>query len=189
MGGISVLSTALWRSGPWPLVAYTVWSWKLMTMRYLVGSLIPAESTAAVKQDAETGWRGALQSCLVHVHESLRFPSLVQNSVTVVLWWLALVPLAAANLGREQRARFFQFNRSFILVNFHGLTLPLAAADHLLCPRRLCPLDLWLGLAWSAMYLAFYYSVMDPRGLHLYIFLSPHTKWCVVPFAAIMSFY
>merc|ERR1712146_371305 len=69
------------------------------------------------------------------------------------------------------------------------LNLPLVALEHLLSPRLLTLKDLWIGFATSIAYLSFYLAVLDPNGIHLYIILSPRTKWSPVVGGTILGGY
>mmetsp|Transcript_99205 Transcript_99205/g.309203 ORF Transcript_99205/g.309203 Transcript_99205/m.309203 type:complete len:304 (+) Transcript_99205:112-1023(+) len=182
--GCSLLASSLWHEGWWPMVSYTMQSWTLMTTRYVLGTL---ELHDAGSSPSSGRWRQAVS----RFNEALRFPSLVQNSITVVVWWTVLVPIILALYGKDarRRAAFQKFNMSFALLNFHGMNLPLAAADHLLSPRRLLPSDLWLAIASATAYVLFYLSVLDSRGLHLYIILSPRTKFSAVSTGSILACY
>merc|ERR1719253_2061477 len=73
-----------------------------------------------------------------------------------------------------------------MLLTVHGLNLPLAAAGHLLSPRKLDLSDLWRVVAFSLSYLAFYLSYMDRKGNHFYIILSPRAWWSPVVYGGMM---
>lgn len=181
--GTSMLAFSLRNQGWWPMVSYTMQSWTLMTTRYVLGTLELHDSGSP----DPVGWRRVVS----RLNEALRFPCLVQNSVTVVVWWLVLTPIIMLQYGKDarRRAAFNRFNFSFALLNFHGMNLPLAAADHLLNPRRLLPSDLWLAVASATGYVLFYLSVLDARGIHLYIILSPRTKLSVFATGSLVAAY
>ena len=174
--------------GVWPLISYTMISWSLMTARYTLQVL-----------------------GITRVAELLRFPSLAQNSVTVLVWWLILVPIMHLNTSGKARADFWKWNLSPFLLNVHGAlkymlydynsklhnyvilfvgaNLPLAVVDHLISPRQLTHHDLWTGLAIGTAYLTFYLNVLDSNGLHLYIILSPRTVAAALVYAASLASY
>lgn len=113
----------------------------------------------------------------LHGDESLRFVSLAQNSVTFIVWWAVIVPIAMLLQKHKQRVAFLRWQLTDpLLLNVHLLNLPLAALDHVLSPRRLTAHDLWLALVSGTAYFCMYMKVLDPRGLHFYIILSPRTK-------------
>ena len=178
--GLGILGM-MWReTGPWPLVSYTMQSWSLMTLRNLLGAL--GNSRAA----AGTSW----QQPVLQLAEALRFPMLVQNSVTVLVWWAVLVPILYIRLDDpKRRAAFMAWNSSFFLLNVHLLNLPLAAASHLLQPRPLTAADLWMGVAAALSYLTLYLGVLDPNGLHFYIILSPRKRYSALVYGAILASY
>lgn len=179
--GSGLLALSHRHMGWWPLASYTMQSWVLMTTRYLLGAIEPADFSNS------SGWRQAV----ARVNEALRFPALVQNSVTVTIWWLVLVPITAATYMTDAKKRngFVRFNASFPLINFHLLNLPLAAADHLLSPRKLHSSDLWTAMTIALGYVCFYLSTLDPKGIHLYIILSPRTKLNLLVTGGVLSYY
>ena len=83
--------------GLWPLISYTMMSWCLMTARY------------TLEVFGET-----------RIAEALRFPSLAQNSITVIVWWLALVPILLMSMSQKARRAFWKWNLSPFLLNVHG---------------------------------------------------------------------
>ena len=118
------------------------------------------------------------------------FPSLVGNSLTVVVWWLVLVPLITY-LFKTPKAKkdFWDFNTSFMLINVHLLNLLFASTDFLTYGRTLSMFDLWMGLAVALAYVLMYLFVLDPAGWHFYIILTPRTPWCVVVYSGIIGLY
>ena len=124
-----------------PFVSYTIVSWSLLTTRNAC-LLFGCHKAAA----------------------ALRFPSLVQNTVTVVVWWFVLVPAIYFTLPPDNAVRrgFIKFNKSPFLINVHLLNAPLALADTLLPPFRvLTAADLWLSMALAMLYCLFYLLVLD----------------------------
>lgn len=143
-----------------PLASYTITSWNLLTLRMIcayIGSAFKLELFEVLAV-------------------ALRFPALVGSTVTVIVWWIILVPLIYGFLEEgEQTKRFIAFNSSFFLVNVHLLVLPIAAAEFIGSSSPLCFFDLWMGLVVAFVYVLFYLNVLDPAGLHFYIILSPRT--------------
>mmetsp|Transcript_121020 Transcript_121020/g.270466 ORF Transcript_121020/g.270466 Transcript_121020/m.270466 type:complete len:312 (+) Transcript_121020:130-1065(+) len=180
--GMSLLAVVVRAFGPWPLVTFTMQSWTMMTTRYVLGAIAPAESREAIVPR----WRRAA----IRLNEALRFPCLAQNSITLVVWWLALVPLMFTFMkDAKRRSNFWKFNARPVLFNVHVMNLPLAALDHFLNPRRLLPSDLWVGIASGVAYVSFYQAFLDRSGLQLYIILSPRTKLSLVTVAAFLGGY
>ena len=160
----------------------TTTGWSLTLLRNVLDAAVP-QQTGALPPDAPR-W----QALAVSASEALRFPALCANSVTVAAWWLALVPLLYSyQKTREAKRAFMEWNLSPFLLNVHALNMPLAAAAHLLSPRRLSRADLWAGLALSYAYLLFYLRRLDARGLHFYIILSPRTRWAPAVYAAYLG--
>jgi hypothetical protein len=170
--GLGVLALMRKQFGWWPLISFTMQSWTLLTVRSCLGAASAWSSKAGA------------------VAEALRFPMLVQNSVTFLVWWTALVPIMVSRMEtRKQRADFLAWNRSFFLLNVHVANLALAAASHLARPRLLAPFDLWAGIAGALSYLVFYLSALDRTGLHLYIILTPRARWSAAVYASLLGSY
>jgi hypothetical protein len=168
-----ILGVMLYRTGPGPLVSYTMTSWNLLTLRLL------------------SSWLGSLGFLWAYEFSNiLLFPSLVMNTITVLIWWLVLVPLISY-LSKSPKAKkeFWSFNTSFMLVNIHFLNLILAGVDFLTYGRELNIFDLWMGLVVALVYIIFYLFVLDPAGWHFYIILTPRTPWCVVVYSGILGLY
>jgi hypothetical protein len=152
--------------GYWPFASYTMLSWSILTIRNI--SII-------------LGW--------YNIATILRFPSLVQNTVTVLIWWLILVPIIYFSKKPEERTAFLKWNKGPFLVNVHFLNICLATLDVYLAPRILTLADLWISIFIAFLYLMFYLLVLDRAGAHFYIILSPRTKCCILVYAGIMGVY
>lgn len=163
------------KTGCWPMVGFTVQSWTWMTMRYALG-------VAAMLGPTTTA------SLAVRLSEGLRFVSLLQNSLTVLVWWFVLVPgIYFSTKTKADRAHFMRSQWTPFLINVHLLNLPLAAVEHLVNPRLLVPRDIWTSIAFSMAYFVVYMCVLDANGLHFYIILSPRTPLFVLSFSALMG--
>lgn len=128
------------------------------------------------------------QRAFAALSEALRYPALWQATLTAAGWWLALFPvLYRCQKGAKAKRAFLAWNTRPFLVNVHGLNLPLAAAAHLLSPRRLTPRDLWIALAGTYLYLLFYLRHLDRNGLHFYIIFTPRTRWAPVVYASVIG--
>lgn len=170
---LGIISVILYKSGPGPLFSYTITSWNLLILRLLssyVGSL---------------GYLWAYE-----LSNIVLFPSLVGNTLTVLIWWAVLVPLITY-LFKEAKAKkaFWDFNTSFTLLNVHLLNLILAAVDFLTYGRPLSAFDLWMGFAVAFTYMLMYLFVLDPAGWHFYIILTPRTPFCVLIYSTILGMY
>eukprot|EP00933_Yihiella_yeosuensis_P032913 TRINITY_DN2659_c0_g4_i2.p1 TRINITY_DN2659_c0_g4~~TRINITY_DN2659_c0_g4_i2.p1 ORF type:complete len:293 (+),score=26.03 TRINITY_DN2659_c0_g4_i2:286-1164(+) len=151
-----------------PFVSYTMTSYVLLAIRLSMHAL-----------------------GFVNVAEVLRFPVLVMNFVTTTVWWTVLVPvlLAACPGGKDGRWRFIKFNFSFFLLNVHLLNLPISMWEHRTTWRPLMFGDLWVGLAVAFAYTLFYLNVLDRKGIHFYIILSPRPWWCIFVYSGIIGLY
>ena len=165
--GVGLLLVMFRTVGAWPLASYTMVSWSLTTARALL--LLGGCRRAAAY---------------------LRCASLTQNAITVLLWWGAIAPAIYVSLPTAaQRAAFARFNRTPFLVSVHLLNLPLAVVDHALEPRLLTVADFAASLTLGFAYLLFYLGVLDRRGVHFYIVLSPRTPLCGVVYGLILAIY
>jgi len=180
--GLYGLSVMVWMRnlvGISVIVSYTMQSWMICTTRYCAGYM------ASLLSD-NSPWKKRLTA----LDEGLRFPSLVQNTTTFAVWWMVLTPILLLSLKNgDQRKQFMKWNTSPFLLTVHGLNLPFAVADRLMSPRSLCKHDLFSGVALSVSYLLFYLEVLDRNGLHLYIILSPRTRFAPFVYGAIIHSY
>jgi hypothetical protein len=156
---VYVHQTAVKAVGWWPYVSYTMCSYSLLSVRFMLVAL----------------GGGALA-------EFIRFPTLAMSSTTTVVWWALIAPAMMLCMPEgKARRKFMEWNFSFFLVNVHLLNFPLALMDYHLTWRPLCLWDIWAGIVTAMIYLIFYLNVLDRRGMHFYIILSPRRAWCCVP--------
>lgn len=162
------------QAGPLPLTTYTITSWNLLTFRLFTSYL------------GDLGYEWAFE-----VSQIVLFPALVGCTITCTIWWFVLTPLISNLLKKKLKdhVEFWKWNTSFILLNLHGMMLVFASIDFIYCGRQLVPYDLWLGLLVAFVYVLFYLLVLDPRGLHFYIILTPRTPFCVVSYSLILATY
>lgn len=176
-GCYGLLNTALTLCavGVWPLFAsYTLTSWNLMTVRFFSAYL------------AGNGF-----SACTLLANLTRFPALVGCTITVTIWWGVLVPMIHHLLRTDptERKFFWDFNLSFTLINVHLLNLPMIGVDFWLSGHRLHFFDLYCGLVMAFVYCLFYLNILDPRGLHFYIILTPRSRLCVLSYGLILLAY
>mmetsp|Transcript_99710 Transcript_99710/g.321226 ORF Transcript_99710/g.321226 Transcript_99710/m.321226 type:complete len:285 (+) Transcript_99710:109-963(+) len=162
--GAAVLLYMLRKWGSWPMVSWTMLGWTCTTMRYLAGGL---------------GYTS--------LQRALTFPSLFANSVTVLVWYLGVVPgiLVITPKGKRRKA-FNNMIMSWFLFLVHGMNFPFSFADWYVQPVRLDLFDLWAGFAYGLLYITFYLAVLDPIGVHLYFILSPRKWWGALVYAGIV---
>lgn len=160
-------------AGFFPFTSYTLTSWNLMVGRLLFAYL------------------GQYSAIAQTIADGLRFPALVFNSCTVILWWTVFVPLIDYLLRTDpdERRRFRKLNISPLLINIHFLNLPIVAAEFLWTGQPLRGTDLWFGQLFGFLYLSFYLLVMDAAGFHYYIIMTPRTPWCCVSHGGVIGFY
>ena len=165
--GITILAAVLYASGWWPLVSYTITSWNLLWIRMIFAAL-----------DMKL------------IARIFKFPSLVGCTITVTIWWTILVPLIHHLMGdKEKQAGFWKFNTSFLLLNVHLVNLPIAAIEFYFSASKLVFFDLWIALCVAFIYMVFYLGVLDAKGIHLYIILTPRTHLCFISYSLILSIY
>lgn len=170
----TITGVLLYFAGPLPLTTYTVTSWNLLTLRLFFSYL---------------GDQG--NEMAFDLSQVLLYPALVGCSITCTIWWLVLTPLIS-NLLKKKKSDYIDFwkwNTSFILLNLHGMMLVFAAIDFIYCGRHLVACDLWLGLLVAFIYMLFYLLVLDPRGLHFYIILTPRSSYCLISYSLILLVY
>lgn len=165
-------------TGYFPLISYTMLSWNILTMRLLTAYL------------AASNHSPSLLSLFRRVSAILKFPALVMNTVTVLVWWFILVPVISYFMSdTKAKNAFSKFNRSVPLLNIHALNLPIAAAEFLWTGIRLEYPDMHSALVICFLYMMFYLLVLDTRGIQIYIIFTPRTRWCIVIFSLIPMLY
>ena len=145
--------------------SFTMCCWKVLTLRLLVAGL--------------SAWFTFLE----RPAEILRFPALCGASVTVGIWWAAIVPVAICILfkTKAQRKEFMLLQSDFFLIHVHALNIIFASLDHAGIGgggRDLTPADFLLASVLGMAYLCVYLSYHDPRGYHIYLVLSPRLHTC-----------
>merc|ERR1712113_150014 len=136
------------------MASWTMLGWTAATMRDLAGALA----------------FGSIQRILT-------FPSLLANSVTFFLWYSLILPGLLIMTPKHHRGRVMnRFVYSLFMCTVHGINLPFSMIDFAWQPTALNDFDLWAGVAYGLLYIAFYLSTLDPLGAHLYFIISPR-KW------------
>ena len=172
--GILTTSLTVYFVGAWPLASYTLTSWNLMTVRLLTAYLA-----------------GAGFKSMELVANLVRFPALIGCTITVLVWWMVLVPLITALLWTDRTGFWFfwKWNLSGPLLNVHLLNLPLVGIEYLSSLHHMSYFDLWMGLTVALVYVLFYLNVLDARGLHFYIVFTPRTPLCFISYLALILLY
>lgn len=159
--GVAVVAwTAWWLDGAWPLLTFTVCGWMITTLRYLAGGM---------------GIRGA--------QRVLTFPALLFNTITIVVWYSALVPLFIA---LERPGHRLELAHSLLLsplfLVLHAFNWPWTLADWYAQPVIIDGFDLWCGILFAVAYVLFYVFVLDLADLHIYPIIVVRRWWggCVL---------
>ncbi len=172
MALISIVFVAY--AGILPMASYTLTSWNLLSLRLLLAWAAEGSSSLLLRQAA-----------LV-----IRFPALVGNAVTVIVWWTVLVPVIWVLIGDAAKRRgFLLFNIKPFLLLVHLWNLPMALVDFVASGQEFYMFDLWCGFAVVVAYMVFYLNYLDRHGLHFYIVFTPRTPWCVVTYSAVLVIY
>lgn len=164
--GTAVSSIMVRYMGVWPMCSWTMCGWNLCTLRYLFGAL---------------GWATA--------QRVLTFPSILTNVVTVLVWYVAILPgiLTMTPKGEKRKWVLQHLVFSPMLLVVHGFNLPFALGDYFADKVKLTSFDLWVGLMYSMLYLCFYLFVLDYVGAHFYFILSPRKKWAACSYALLLG--
>lgn len=160
----------------WAFASYTIWSWVFSSVYFV----------ASAARDLTSGQISSLANW---VAAAVRFPALVQVSITVILWWLVLFPMITSLLPAKDKMGFVRFNFGFIMLNIHGAVFPAVLTDFLLSATPLNAFDLWASFAIGLAYIVWYLAFLDRNGFPLYIFLSPRTHWSPLIYSAILALY
>jgi len=153
--GMGVMVYMVKYVGVWPMVSWTVMGWMVTTLRYGAGTL-----------------------GLVGLQRVLTFPSLMTNTVTVLIWYTVLVPgiiLMSPKKARNKILNDWVFD--WFLATIHGVNWPFCILDWYFQPIPLNLFDLWVSALYCVAYISFYLGVLDPAGVHLYFILSPRKWW------------
>eukprot|EP00980_Cylindrotheca_fusiformis_P009688 scaffold2141_cov120-Cylindrotheca_fusiformis.AAC.23 len=149
-------------SGAW--VAFTLWSWTIVTVRFGLGVLAPFAEVARLPLDV------------------LRFPALLSATITFFLWNFVLLPVIVFFIkDKEKRSNFLSYMTTFRLTQLHVFNIFFAAANGVFSgPKR----QLHMGDAAAAavlmvVYILWYYCFLDRIGVHLYPIFSPRTPFAV----------
>lgn len=172
--GLIVSIASAFMVGPLVMASYTLTSWNLMTCRVLFSFMAIEMNLPALRV----------------ISDALLFPAIAGCTVTVFVWWLALVPVIYNLIDtNEGRAGFIRFNLSFALINLHLLNLPIILVEFFLTGRQLNEFDLWIGIAVSILYCIFYLNVLDASGNHFYIIFTPRTVFSSITYSLVVAIY
>ena len=157
----------------WPAyTSYTLQSWTLIVVRYGLSTTVP------------------FFPVLARYNEYLRFPMLLQMTVTFAIWNFLLFPALLSQMKTPaKRQGFIKFCFGFLVFQLHFVNLPLAAFSGIYGSpvRALTKVDLCVALGFSLQYVLFYLFVMDRLGAHFYFIFSPRTLLALVSWTTFMG--
>ena len=170
---IFVISSLLKKRGKWALNTYTINSWNLLTLTYIFSAL------------------GIYFPFFLKLREILIFPALIQATITIFLWWTAVVPGVLFHLSdnKPKMIAFLKFNSNFFLLNVHLFNFPIMLLAFILNAREILFFDLWISIVIAFVYVCSYLFELDRKGVHLYIFLTPRSHFCVLTYTGIFMIY
>jgi len=87
--------------GVWVLASYTLTSWNLLTARFLL-TYIANDASTFPPSFFSLELVSSVRDFARHAALVLRFPVLVMNSITVVVWWSLLVPVIHLLLASDR---------------------------------------------------------------------------------------
>ncbi|CAB9508427.1 expressed unknown protein [Seminavis robusta] len=152
--------------------SYTLQSWTLIIVRHGLSALAP------------------LVPALAPLNELLRFPMLLQATVTFVVWNFILFPSIAMTMKNPKNKRdFLKFCFGFLCSQVHIANLPLAAMNGVWGSpaRELNQMDFCMALGFTLQYVVLYLFVLDRFGVHFYFVFSPRTPLAIIGWSAILG--
>jgi hypothetical protein len=163
-----VQSDMSWRA--W--TSYTLQSWTLIILRHGLSALAPYVPSVAP-------W-----------NEYLRFPMLIQATVTFVTWNFALMPVILTRMKTsEARTGFLNMCFGFLLTQLHVLNLVLAGINGVwgTAAREFTRQDFAVALLFALQYVLFYLMILDRLGIHYYLIFSPRSPLALVSWSIFVA--
>lgn len=158
--------------GPAAWISYTLQSWTLIVARYGLSTMVP------------------FFPALAPLNEYLRFPMLLQMTVTFCIWNFLLFPALLSQMKTPaKRQGFITFCFGFLVFQLHFVNLPLAAVSGIWGSpvRALTKVDFCVALGFALQYMLFYLLIMDRLGAHFYFIFSPRTLLALVSWTTFMG--
>ena len=158
---------------------YTVWSYTLIVVRYGFCVMTPY-----------VGSNGS--TTLILVNEGIRFPMLVQATITSVLWNGMIGPSIQSQMKTSaMKQSFQQFFGNFLWKQLHVYNLVLAAINGIYGSpnRKLQQVDFVVALTFCLIYAYFYLCVLDRIGVHYYAIFSPRTLYAIPTWTILFACY
>jgi len=153
---------------------YTIWSWTFTTIRFGLCTIIP------------------FKPGFFALSEFLRFPTLVQATITFGIWNALISPSILSQMKTpEGVAAFKRFFGSFVWKQLHVYNMFFVAINGIWASpaRELNYSDLCGSLLLVLLYTWFYLLVMDRLGVHYYIVFSPRTTIPLLSWTLVLGLY
>ena len=176
-----MISWTILRSSIGIMVAFTILSWNMNTVRHGINVLAPFLYDHHV---------------LLKLNHVLRFPALVSASLTFVVWNAVLFPYTYFFVldTKEKKDNFCAWNFNVRMVQLHCCNIVYSVMNTMVTgtrdgmpPQLFDDEDLWYGLAYSLVYGLFYTLILDRVGIHLYPIFSPRSNFVVVTWLLVFS--
>lgn len=153
---------------------YTVWSWTFTFLRHGLCAAAPFKPE----------WN--------EMSEQIRFPMLVQASVTFGVWNAAIGPSIYAQMTTpEAKKSYVDFFHSPLWNQLHVYNIVYAVINGVWGSpgRSLTKADFCLALALYIFYAYFYLVVLDRLGVHYYLVFSPRTPFALISWSILLACY
>ncbi|CAB9526888.1 expressed unknown protein [Seminavis robusta] len=151
---------------------YTVWSWTFTALRHGLCAAVPFKPE----------W--------TNLSEQLRFPTLVQATLTFAVWNAAIGPSIYAQMKTpSQQASFCRFFGNSLWRQLHVYNILYAAINGIWGSpaRALTKADFSVALAICLFYSYFYLVALDRMGVHYYLVFSPRTPFALVSWTILFA--
>ena len=160
----------IWNSGmgwtSWGM--YTIWSWTFTTVRHGLCAAAPLLDSPTIT---------------LHVAEQLRFPMLVQATLTFGVWNAVIGPSIYRQMKTPAtKQSFCRFFGNSLWRQMHVYNILWAALGGIWGSpgRSLTRSDFATALAICLVYAYFYVVCLDRLGVHYYLVFSPRTPFALV---------
>lgn len=153
---------------------YTIWSWTFTTLRHGLCAAAPFRPE----------WNT--------LNEQIRFPMLVQATITFGVWNAVIGPSIYAQMTTpEMKESFNGFFGSFLYKQLHVYNIIYATVNGIWGSpgRSLTKADFSVALAFCMLYAYFYLVALDRMGVHYYVVFSPRTPFALVSWSLLFACY
>lgn len=153
---------------------YTVWSWTFIMLRYGLCAALPFKPEWA------------------QLNEQIRFPMLVQATLTFGIWNAVISPSIYAQMKTSaMKESFVRFFGNFLWKQLHVFNILWAAWNGVWgSPARpLTKADFAVAMAICLLYAYFYLLILDRVGVHYYLVFSPRSKLPLISWTMLFGCY